>query len=417
MKISIIIPTHNRADQLTVAIDSVVALRNEADFDLVVVDNNSTDSTKEVVKSYGSLATYMFEGSTAFTRARNTGAEKAIGDILLYLDDDVIVNPGSLKRIIDVFENYSDCGVIAGQVLPKFTKPPPKWALECQANYNGWSLLSKGTYPWLQHNFQEAPTAVGPMMAIRRDVYEMIGGFPPDTVGVETNRGDRSFSKLYIGPGDGGLCVRVREAGLKIYYSSDISVYHVIPPLRFTLSFWRSRMIGEGYYHAISQRGFYQLNRSKLFLERMKARVLFHKFEKDLLVRLGDLSSNGDASPSFEGMFPEEMWVRYYKAYLDMDWVLQQYPTLWEFLWKIGYEGVSSDNFDDVMGRLPSEYKELVSKEFVYDSTPLDSVATYNNAITQKGYYHQSSKIAMKAVFLALRSARPLYRLLRKASL
>ena len=100
-----------------------------------------------------------------------------------------------------------------------------------------------------------------------------------------------------------------------------------------------------------------------------------------------------------------------------MDWVLQRYPTLWEFLWKIGYEGVSSDNFDDVMERLPSEYKELVSKEFVYDSTPLDAVATYNDAITQKGYYHHRSRIAMNAVFFAFRSAKSLYRLLRKASL
>jgi GT2 family glycosyltransferase len=414
MKISIIIPTHNRADQLKVAIDSIATLRNEADFELVIVDNNSADATREVVRSYGDVAKYVFEGRTAFTRARATGAESATGDILLYLDDDVIVNSGSLRRIREIFEENPDCGVIAGKILPMFVEEPPGWVLECQKSFNGWSLYSTETYPSLREEFQEVSSAAGPMMAVRRDVYMRVGGFPPDTVGVETNRQEKSFNKLYIGPGDYGLCCRVREAGFKIYYHPNVSVYHVIPPIRFTVSFWRSRMIGEGYYQAISQRGFWQLNKAELFRERVRAKKHFYKSERELVARLGPRRTYGGASASFEGVFPEELWVRYYKAYLDMDWVLRRYPELWKLLWEIGYEGVDSHNFDYVMARLPAEYKELVSNDFVYDATPLDSIEAYNTSVRSKGYYRYKSKVAMDVFTLAFDGTRFLYHLIRK---
>src|SRR4051812_19914118 len=112
MKISIIIPTHNRADLLKNVIDSIFSIKEEADFEFVIVDNNSTDNTKQLIESYSEQVKYVFEKCTSFTRARSTGAENATGEILLYLDDDVIVNPGSLNNIVKIFSQYPDCGVI-----------------------------------------------------------------------------------------------------------------------------------------------------------------------------------------------------------------------------------------------------------------------------------------------------------------
>ena len=120
--ISIIIPTHNRADQLKHAIDSLLPLEGETEFEIVVVDNNSSDGTKALAASYPEKVRYVFEGRTSFTRARTTGGEQARGGLLLYLDDDVIVNPGSLRKIAEVFAQYPDCGVIAGQIWPRFTE-------------------------------------------------------------------------------------------------------------------------------------------------------------------------------------------------------------------------------------------------------------------------------------------------------
>lgn len=386
MKLSIIIPTHNRGDQLRTVLDSIFALEGEAQFELLIVDNNSTDNTKQIAASYDKIVRYVFEKRTSFTKARKTGEENATGEILLYLDDDVIVNPGSLRRIIEVFQAYPDCGVIAGKVLPKFIENPPKWCLECQKSFNGWSLYDPETYDFLQTDFQEVTSAAGPMMAIRRSAYQLAGGFPPDTVGVETNRGLKTFSKLYIGPGDYGLCLKIRDKGFKIYYSSDISVYHIIPPIRLTVKFWRSRMIGEGYQEAITQRGFFQLNSLNSFFKRLNFQRKYYSYEQQLFRKLRSLEKNSLASRNIEGMFPEEIWVRYYKAYLDMDSVLRKFPHLWEFLWKVGYDGVDNENYDYVVNYLPREYKDLVRDDFIYDPAEISSVADYYKHIKHKGY-------------------------------
>ena len=185
--ISVIIPTNNRVNLLKNAIESVLKLIDEAEFEFIIVDNNSTDDTRQLVESYRDYAMYAFESRTSFTRARKTGAEIASGDILLYLDDDVIVYPGSLRNIEDVFTRYSDCGVIAGKISPKYTQTPPIWTLKCQESFNGWSLFNKESVGEIKTDFQQVSWAAGPMMAIRKTAYDAVGGFPPDTVGVETN--------------------------------------------------------------------------------------------------------------------------------------------------------------------------------------------------------------------------------------
>jgi len=386
LKISIVIPTHSRAETLRNAIDSVIALHDAAEYEFVIVDNNSTDHTRQVVESYAPVAKYVFEGNTSFSRARKTGADHSTGDVLLYLDDDVLVRPGALDNIVDVFSRYPDCGVIAGRIDPKYTQVPPSWTMECQSSFNGWSLFNPETYGFLHSDFQEVPSAAGPMMAIRRAAYDLVGGFPPDTIGVESNRGPKSFNKLYIGPGDYGLCLKIRDAGFKVYYSSAISVFHVIPPMRFSVSFWRSRVIGEGYAQAISARSFFHLKGRKAYAAWLRCQVSFFRFEQQLVARL-EKSSSAPAPSDPNRVFPDELWALYYKAYLDMDYVLRRHPGLCAFLWEIGDQGVSSENYDAVMGRLPQEYKELVSNELVFDSTPLDSLSMYEKVVKGKGYY------------------------------
>jgi glycosyltransferase involved in cell wall biosynthesis len=393
MKISIVIPTHNRSESLSNAMESVLRLRDEADFEFVIVDNNSTDDTRQVVDSYAPLARYVFEGNTSFTMARKTGADNAAGDILLYLDDDVLVRPGSLRRIVEVFSQFPDCGVIAGHIDAKYMQQPPQWTLGCQKAFNGWSLFNAETFPEVRHEFQTVPAAAGPMMAIRRTAYDRVGGFPPDTIGVETNRAERTFNKLYIGPGDYGLCLKIREAGFKVYYSKEIAVYHVIPPVRFSIAFWRSRVIGEGYCQAITQRGFFRLRGLRAFLARLRWQIRFVRDERELLARLAGAPASG---VELGGMLPEELLVLYAKAYLDMDYVLRRYPDLWEFLWRIGSEGVPDKDYDSVMRRLPPEYKELVSSTFVYEATPVDSREGYRRLLGSRGFHRKNLGLLLR---------------------
>ena len=81
MDLAIIIPTHNRADSLRLAMQSVCNLKNEGKFEFIIVDNNSSDHTKSVVADFGDLASYVFEPNTAFSRARRAGGDIAQGEI------------------------------------------------------------------------------------------------------------------------------------------------------------------------------------------------------------------------------------------------------------------------------------------------------------------------------------------------
>ena len=367
MKISVIIPTHNRAESLTRTIKSLVDIKEEAPFEVVLVDNNSTDHTRGVAEDYSArfpgMFRYVFEKRTAFTRARSTGAENASGDIFLYIDDDVILQPGSLCNMAKIFSTYPDAGIIAGKIMPGYEKDPPQWVVDCQKSFNGLSLFMKGIgAPADSDDFQEVTWAAGPMMAVRAELYWKVGGFPPDTIGVETNRGKKAFKKIYVGPGDCGLSRRIREIGYKVYYSEDVSCYHVIPPIRFTVGFWRSRMIGEGHYNAVTNREFRNVSPVGLFLERKRAMINFMMYRERLRERLRKREFQLARIDS-DGIFPEDIWMHFYKSYLETDLILQKNPGFSAFLWDIATNGVDDNNFDYVMSRFPDEYKMMISEE------------------------------------------------------
>jgi glycosyltransferase involved in cell wall biosynthesis len=255
--ISIIIPTHNRSNLLKSCLASIRKLNSQVTFEVIVVDNNSIDDTREVSKEFD-FVQYCFEPRTAFTKARNTGADKARGDILLFLDDDATLQGRSLDLIELIFKSASNCGMIAGRIEPKFSKVPPKNLLTCQKTHNSWSLFNQETYPKLfktakqkpaiiveGENFYKIDAACGPCIAIRKTTYFEVGGFPPDTIGLESN--DKNyFRKWYVGPGDSGLVKRVLNKRLDVLYSDSIWVEHEVSEFRFSDEFWFSRYFGEG---------------------------------------------------------------------------------------------------------------------------------------------------------------------------
>jgi len=378
MRLSIIIPTHNRAESLKRAMESIVSLRDEVDFEIVIVDNNSTDNTKKVTENYSRIARYVFEGNTSFTKARGTGAENAAGDIFLYLDDDVVVHPKSLISIIETFKNFPDCGIIASKILPYYESEPPDWTLSCQQSFNGWSLYNPVIYPHLGIGFQEVTWSAGPMMAISRKAYMSVDGFPPDTVGVETDTQESTFRKLYVGPGDYGICDKIRKIGLKVYYVPNVSCFHVIPPERFTVSFWRSRMIGEAHHKAITNREFFNFSKRQLWLTRLKAKFKY-KYWMERLYRQLKANEIYLSQTKFNGMLFEELRFLYYKSYIEIDTVLNKYSDLSEFLWRIGSNGISSNEYKHIVSKLPIEFLRLIDSEYMYSEKPINSIDTFES--------------------------------------
>jgi len=85
--VSVIIPTYNRASWLRGAIDSVLD-QTFADFELIVVDDGSTDNTKEIVADYGDKIRYFYQPNKGPSAARNTGIGQAKADLICFLDSD-----------------------------------------------------------------------------------------------------------------------------------------------------------------------------------------------------------------------------------------------------------------------------------------------------------------------------------------
>ncbi|MGI0490252.1 glycosyltransferase family 2 protein [Alkalinema pantanalense CENA528] len=129
-KISAIICTHNRDRYLGKAIESLLQ-QTCAAFELIVVDNASTDHTRSVVEGYiaDPRIQYVYEPRVGLSIARNTGAQVAQAEILAYLDDDAIASPEWLQILVDAYAEDPKLAIAGGKVTLLWTDglTPPSW--------------------------------------------------------------------------------------------------------------------------------------------------------------------------------------------------------------------------------------------------------------------------------------------------
>jgi len=115
-KVSVIIPTYNRADFLAEAIQSVLE-QTARDFELLIIDDGSTDNTKNVVDSFNDRRIkYIYQKNSGVCIARNTGIKQAIGNYLILLDSDDILLPSAIEDESRVLDEHPESGLIFGLV-------------------------------------------------------------------------------------------------------------------------------------------------------------------------------------------------------------------------------------------------------------------------------------------------------------
>jgi glycosyltransferase involved in cell wall biosynthesis len=107
LKVSVIIPTYNRAELLREAIESVLA-QTYQDFELLVVDDGSTDQTCELVAEYGERITYIFQKNRGVSSARNLGIRSATAGLIAFLDADDLWLPKKLEQQVAIMEHHPD---------------------------------------------------------------------------------------------------------------------------------------------------------------------------------------------------------------------------------------------------------------------------------------------------------------------
>jgi len=128
IKYSIIICSYNRFKLLTETIDSVLSvLQNRDDYEILIIDNKSTDATPSLVEKYRSIKTvnYFLESQQGLSYARNRGMKEAKGEILLYLDDDIELVDNYFSVCDEIFLDKS-ISITGGKVLP-YKVNIPEW--------------------------------------------------------------------------------------------------------------------------------------------------------------------------------------------------------------------------------------------------------------------------------------------------
>lgn len=213
MKASVIIPTYNRSEYLQ---DTVASLQKQSlpaeQFEILVVDNSLDGHFRQVVESMMQKnVRYIWEKRPGAHRARNTGALNAKGEILIFIDDDELLDSNLLHFLIASFDNR-EIGCVGGRMLPKFevAQLPEHYRL---FNRGDITHLDLGEEPRILKKGEEI---WGGNMAVRRDVFLKVGGMNPDIF---------PHQMMWLtGDGECGLQHKILDAGYKIFGSSGFRV-------------------------------------------------------------------------------------------------------------------------------------------------------------------------------------------------
>ena len=172
--VSLVLCTFNRSRQLRSALGHLLAQSPTAPpFELVVVDNNSTDDTRSIVEacrvsSNGRLC-YLFEPKQGLSYTRNTGIAAAQGDIVAFTDDDVRVSSGWVEAIVRASEANPKIVCLGGRMLPLWPEPPPAWLTPLH-----WvgplALQDYGDQPFIV-DARRPLSLAGANLAIRKEVF------------------------------------------------------------------------------------------------------------------------------------------------------------------------------------------------------------------------------------------------------
>jgi glycosyltransferase involved in cell wall biosynthesis len=238
-KISVVICTHNRDSYLGSALDTILNQEFD-DFDVVVVDNASTDRTREVVESRmpHPRLRYVYEGTLGLNVARNRGIQETTSPIIAYFDDDALAPPQWLSCLDSAYQTYPKLGVAGGKVTliwPEgFTQP--NWLSPTLIDALG--AYELGDEIVFIKNAGQTPRGLN--YSIRRSVLEEVGDFKLNLDRVGKNL--LSHGELY-------MTELVLRQGWQVAYLPEAIVGHQVSVER-TKAGWYLR---RGWWQGISE--------------------------------------------------------------------------------------------------------------------------------------------------------------------
>jgi len=249
VRMSVIVSTRNRAAQLRMCLEALIQQKQVGpqDYEIVVVDNGSTDDTRQVVddtRRRFARSTYLYEERLGLSVARNTGVRHAQGAFICFTDDDAIPAPTYVAEILASFAD-PPVACVGGKIIASWPQGAcPAWFPARYGNVVGQTAfgetarrMKKGEFPF------------GGNIAFRKAVFESLGGF-------NENLGKRGDNNVWGEEID--LCHRLKKNGFVFFYNPRAVVWHVVGPGRATRQHFVDSIFGKGVtegYQKLTHRG------------------------------------------------------------------------------------------------------------------------------------------------------------------
>jgi len=278
MDFSVIVCTYNRAHNLPACLGKLALQEGVGDlvWEVVVVDNNSTDGTKDAV---GELARklpiavrYVFEPEQGLNYARNRGVTESTGRYFSFVDDDIAVSPRWLASLYGTLtENDADA---AGSCIHLDERVQlPRWIVPEMYGFLGYQ--DYGAAPFRMDGRKQYP--FGGNMSFDRRVVDRIGLFDPK---LGRKGAGRKRSELFKGA-ETDYFRRLADVGGRIFYTPDAVVYHQVLPFQLEKRYFRTIHFNAGYQKALFEASEYP--RAFLGVPFFLYRQFAHNFWKYLM--------------------------------------------------------------------------------------------------------------------------------------
>jgi glycosyltransferase involved in cell wall biosynthesis len=243
-KVTVAIPTYNRADFLRQTLAGIVAQHfPRGQFEVLVIDNNSTDRTREVVAEFAGATPaprHVLEPQQGLDYARNRAITEARGEIILFGDDDILVQPDWIVQMVAPLladAGTGRIGAVGGEVIPVFPDGLPDWVREWHA-----PLAFRPDLGPLEARH----SPMGANVAFPKRVFAQLGPFHTAL--------DRAAGNYFSG-GDSEMIRRVRAAGLEVWFAPAAAVQHQMPASRTTFRYARRHAFDSARSRVIDRAG------------------------------------------------------------------------------------------------------------------------------------------------------------------
>ena len=225
-EVTVVLCTYNRAQLLGAALDRLLAQSADSPaYEIILVDNNSSDDTRAVVERYTSSTArpvrYVFEPRQGRVHARNAGIAASRADIIAFTDDDVWVTDDWVRVIKRTFDAQPEVDGLGGRTLPIWPSDPPAW-LTRRHWVGPLALQDYGDEPFTV-DARHPLCLAGANCAFRKERICRLGGFSPEF--------ERSEDTEFM--------LRLWRAGTRALYVPDMKVFAAVQPERLTKRYHR----------------------------------------------------------------------------------------------------------------------------------------------------------------------------------